>query len=290
MSTKNIQLDGSSVPLRKFELDWMVDNPSICMVAKRGSGKSYICRDILRHLKNVPGGVIISPTDRMSSFYGEFVPESFIHYEYSTELIEKILYRQEMIIEKSKEKAKEGKKIDTRLFVVMDDCLADSKSWANDKPIMELFFNGRHYHITYILTMQYPLGISPRLRSNFDYIFLLADDITSNVKKIHEHYAGMFPSLKAFKDVYGDVTNDYGCMVIANRGARANFLDKVFWYRAKDIDIGHIGSRQYNDFNEMNYNEEWRSKKKSFDARDFFDNKSRRSFKVNKVIDEVVDK
>ena len=84
---KNINLNGKSLPMREFKLEWMVENPSICMIAKRGSGKSWVCRSILKHFRNIPGGVIISPTDKMSSFYGDFFPELFIHYEYKTELI-----------------------------------------------------------------------------------------------------------------------------------------------------------------------------------------------------------
>ena len=102
--------------------------------------------------------------------------------------------------------------------------------WTKTKPP---FFDGRHFKVMYILTMQFPLGISPELRGNFDYIFLLAEDFYSNQKRIYEHYAGMFPNLETFRQVFTQVTLDYGCMVIVNRGARATFLEKVFWYKAK---------------------------------------------------------
>ena len=36
----------------------------------------------------------------------------------------------------------------------MDDCLASKGSWMRDQPISTLMFNGRHYEIMYILTMQ----------------------------------------------------------------------------------------------------------------------------------------
>jgi hypothetical protein len=43
MATKNIKIDGSSLPILEFQLDWMVDNSSICMIAKRRSGsKNYL--------------------------------------------------------------------------------------------------------------------------------------------------------------------------------------------------------------------------------------------------------
>ena len=89
------------------------------------------------------------------------------------------------MIEKMKEKEKEGKNIDPRGFILMDDCLSKKGSWMKDQPIMELLFNGRHYRLMYMLTMQFPLGITPELRCNFDYIFLLKEHSdTSNIKII----------------------------------------------------------------------------------------------------------
>ena len=73
---------------------------------------------------------------------------------------------------------------------------------------MELLFNGRHYQLMYMLTMQFPLGITPELRCNFDYIFLLADDNTSNIKRMYEHYAGMFPDFNSFKQVFTQLTKN----------------------------------------------------------------------------------
>ena len=276
-------LDGTSLPIREFKLEWMCENPSICMIAKRGSGKSWVVRAILNHFKDIPGGVIISPTDRMSSFYGKFFPEAFIFYQYKSEIIEKMLYRQELIIEKEKQKAKEGKRIDPRAFLVMDDCLSSKGSWVKDEPIMKMFFDGRHYKIMYILTMQFPLGIQPELRCNFDYIFLLAEDFMSNQKRLYDHYAGMFPTFDSFRHVFLELTEDFGCMVIVNRGSKKTFLDKVFWYKAGAQAITRIGNSQFNEFHKNNFDPEWRLKKKGFDMRQFVTDKKKASFKITKV-------
>jgi len=130
----------------------------------------------------------------------------------------------------------------------MDDCLSSKGSWVNDEPILEVFMNGRHFKIMYILTMQFPLGVKPELRANFDYIFLLADDMYSNQKRIYEHYAGIFPSFDAFRQVFTQLTADYGCMVIVNRGANIGLLDKIFWFKADDSIIKNLGCKQFIEF------------------------------------------
>lgn len=260
----DIVLNDNRLPISEFSFDQMVSHASIVMIAKRGSGKSYVCRALLDHYRDIPCGIIISPTDRLNAFYGNFFPESFIYYEYKSEIIENVLRRQELIKDKNEEKRKQGKKIDTRTFVLMDDCLSNVKSWGNDKPIKDLLFNGRHYDIMYILTMQFPLGISPELRTNFDYVFLLADDNTNNIKRLYEHYAGCFPSLAAFKQVFTEMTKDFGCMVLNNRGARHNLFEKIFYYKAPRFDENKdkitFGCKQFRDYHEKNFDPKWSNK------------------------------
>jgi hypothetical protein len=282
---KEVQVSGGkSMPIREFNLDWMCKNPSICMIAKRGSGKSWVCRAILKHFSYLPGGVIIAKTERMSTFYGNFFPDSYIHYEYKSEILENLLYRQEQIIEKCKQKYNQGKKVDPRAFLLMDDCLASKGTWMNDQPILEVFYNGRHYQLLFVLTMQFPLGIRPELRCNFDYIFLLAEDFYSNQKRLYDHYAGMFPSFDLFRQVFLQVTDDFGSMVIVNRGSRKDILDKVFYYKAPNEEIGTIGCDQFKKFHSKNYNTNWKTEGKSFDMNNYV-KKNKQNIVVSKVHD-----
>ena len=230
---KDVRLDGNkSLPVKEFKLDSMCENPAIVMIAKRASGKSWVCRSILKHFRHIPVGLIIAPTERMANppFYSDFFPDSYIHYEYKSETIEKLLYRQDIMIEKKIDREEQGRRpVDARGFILMDDCLSKKGSWMKDQPIMELLFNGRHYQLMYMLTMQFPLGITPELRCNFDYIFLLKEDFYSNLKRLYDHYAGMFPTFDSFRLVFKELTANFGSMVIVNRGAAVSFLDKVFW-------------------------------------------------------------
>lgn len=256
-------LKGEKIPIMKFNLENCVEHPSIVLIAKRGSGKSWLVRTILKHFHSIPMGIIISRTERMDPFYSKFFPDSFIYYEYKTSIIEKLLARQLKIKEKNQSRIANGKKpIDTRAFIVMDDCLSQKGEWAKDKVIKELLFEGRHYDIMYILTMQYPLGIVPELRSNFDYIFVLSEDFHTNIKKIFDHYAGMFPNLETFKQVFTQLTENYCAMVIVNRGKRLKFQDKIFWFSSPDSDgnMQKIGNEEFNRFHEINYDPNWKLK------------------------------
>jgi hypothetical protein len=262
------------------------------MIAKRGSGKSWVVRAILQFFsKKVPVGIIISPTDRMSSFYSKFIPDTYIYYTFQSETIERMLNRQKDIIKRQKERQKDGKDTNTRTFIVMDDCLSSKGDWAKDPAISELLFNGRHYHIMYILTMQFPLGITPELRSNFDYIFLLAEDYISNQKRIYMHYAGMFPDFDSFRQVFMSLTDDFGAMVIVNKGARGSALEKIFWYKSPNLETSQeeFGCEQFRQFHEKNYDPEWKTKAKGLDFNQFCVNKKKNKSIINIEKEEIDD-
>ena len=97
MSTKDVKVGSNmSLPVKEFKLETMCENPAIVMIAKRASGKSWVCRSILKHFKDIPVGMIIAPTEKMANppFYSAFFPDSYIHYEYRSEIIERLLFRQ----------------------------------------------------------------------------------------------------------------------------------------------------------------------------------------------------
>jgi hypothetical protein len=287
---KDVRLDGNkSLPIKEFKLDSMCENPAIVMIAKRASGKSWVCRSILKHFRHIPVGLIIAPTEKMANppFYSDFFPDSYIHYEYRSDIIEKLLFRQDIMIEKKMDRQQQGKKlIDPRGFILMDDCLSKKGSWMKDQPIMELLFNGRHYQLMYMLTMQFPLGITPELRCNFDYIFLLKEDFYSNLKRLYDHYAGMFPTFDSFRLVFKELTANFGSMVIVNRGACDSFLDKIFWYRAQNDSVGMIGCDQFVNHHNDNYDKLWKKKNKGLDIMDIVNKRAKAkepTFKINKV-------
>jgi hypothetical protein len=256
MSTKDIRFGGTHLQIKRFNISEMCEHATMAMIAKRASGKSYLTREILYHRKNLPSAVAISRTEKLNKFYSEFIPDSYIYSEYDSEILSKIYQRQSVMNELNKDRKKENKKeLDDRLIIIMDDCMSSKGTWLKDPNILELFFNGRHHHLSFILTMQFSLGIPPELRSNFDYIFLLAEDITSNRKRLYEHYAGMFPTFDIFQQVFNEITEDYGVMVINNRIHSKNITDKIFWYKAKPVPDFQLGSEKFLKFHDKSYDD-----------------------------------
>lgn len=263
-----------SIKLHKFDLTSIPDDATICMCAKRNSGKSWLIRDLLYTKKDFPAGMVLAPTDRMTEFYTKFVPSIFVHYEYKSELLSNLFMRQSIISEKNKERVAKGRStVDSRAFLVMDDCLSSKGEWAKDQNISEMFFNGRHHKIMFILSMQFPLGIKPEFRANFDYIFLLNEDILSNQKRLYDHYAGMFPSFEVFRKVFTETTENFGCLVIDNKSRSKNIQDKVFWYRASNPPKFMVGDSRLMKYHHKYFDPEWSRRRIPFDVNEYLKKK-----------------
>ena len=285
MTTKDVNFGATKIKLKRFDLKNMAQHATIAMIAKRASGKSYLTKEIMYHKRNLPSCLVISKTEKLNKFYGEFVPDSYIFNSFNTSILTKLFRRQGKLNEDNSRRKKQGKKLkDDSIMLIMDDCMSSKGSWVKDENVLELFFNGRHHHVSFILTMQFALGIPPEMRSNFDYIFLLAEDFISNRKRLYDHYAGMFPSFDMFQQVFSDVTENYGCMVIDNRIHSKDITKKVFWYKAKTTPSFRIGSKKYRKYHKKNYNSNWNREIKTFDASSLI---AKRKNKIKFIVEKV---
>ena len=228
----------ANLTLRKFNMRDIVFDPNenkgpvIVLIGRRDTGKSYIIRDLLFYHQTIPIGTVISGTEAGNGFFAPLVPHMLIHHEYNSSIIDKVLTRQKMMVQKHKQhKEAHLPPIDPRTFVILDDCLYDD-SWARDKLMRLIFMNGRHWKVMLIITMQYPLGVPPVLRTNIDYVFLLREPYPSNRRRLYENYAGMFPTFDAFNQVMDQCTNNFECLVINNNVKSNTLIDQIFWYKA----------------------------------------------------------
>jgi len=220
--------------------------PVVVFIGKRGMGKTFLVRDLLYYHQDVPIGVVIAGTEEGNGYFGKMVPKLFIHNEYNTAIIENILKRQKSVLKQVKKEMDMYKKstIDSRAFVILDDCLYDG-AWTRDKMMRLLFLNGRHWKVMLIITMQYPLGVPPMLRTNIDYVFILREPYIANRKRIYENYAGMFPTFESFCQVMDQCTENYECLVINNTSKSNKLVDQVFWYKADTHNDFKLGSKEF---------------------------------------------
>jgi len=230
--------------LREFDLSSIPDGKIIVIIGRRNTGKSFLIRDLLYYKRDMPVGTVISATEKLNKFFCKMIPSLLIHDELTETTLSNVLKRQlhvKLNIEREELETKVPSKQDPRSFLILDDCLFDDK-WTRTKTVREIFMNGRHYNLLFIVTMQHAMGIPPNLRTNVDYTFIFRDQYISNRKRLYEHYAGMFPDFESFCSVMDQCTENYECLVICNNCSSNKLEDQVFWYKAEPHDDFKIGS------------------------------------------------
>ena len=241
-----------SLDLKKFSMKNISFSPTenkgpvIVLIGRRDTGKSFLVRDLLYYQQSIPIGTVISGTEEGNGFYSNHVPKLFIHNEYNSGIVENVLKRQKQVLKevKTEIETKRRSTIDPRTFLILDDCMYDA-TWTRDKMMRLLFMNGRHWKIMLVITMQYPLGIPPNLRTNIDYVFILREPYINNRKRIYENYAGMFPTFESFCQVMDQCTENYECLVINNNAKSNKLQDQIFWYKADAHSNFKLGSKEF---------------------------------------------
>lgn len=243
-----------AINLDKFKMQWVGDNKIIVLIGPRGRGKSTILLDYLYWNQDIPYCACIAPTENLNSTYTPHIPSRFIFTKYTPELLKAFLKRQ-MDLRGNKQAALGGygdkrfADVDCRGLLIMDDCLADNTNWKKDASLRWMFMNGRHADITFILTMQYQVGIPPELRVNIDWVFICRETKKIEKDKLHKYYAGIFPSYDMFNQIFNRCTGQKRCMVINSLSESDKIEDQVFWYHA---DLHNNFRLCYDDFWENN--------------------------------------
>jgi len=223
---------GGEYNIKRFDMRKLRKNTRIGVIGKPGTGKSTIIFDIMMNHKDIPIGLAMSGSEEANEAYSEKIAPGFVYNEFEESKVVTLSKYQ-----KRKKHFERRNGIDPHseqsayAFLIMDDCMVDKK-WVKTKTIRDIFKNGRHWDILFLLAMQYSLDIPPELRSGFDYIFLLKENLANNRKRLYEHYASIFPAFRDFCKVFDRITENFSCMVIDNRCLSNNVEDMIYYYKA----------------------------------------------------------
>lgn len=245
----------TNLNLKKFDISNIGKGAIVTIIGRRGQGKSFLVKDLLYYKRDVPICTVISASESSNRFYGDIMPSLFIHNEYSPEIVANLVKRQKLVTNKMKTQlATYGKSnIDPYASFILDDLMYDAPTWIKDVNIKDIFMNGRHFNMMFLLTMQFSLGIPPAFRTNIDYVFILRENYISNRKRLFEHYAGMFPTFEIFCQVMNQCTENYECLVIDNTSLSNRIEDCVYWYKAESHPPYKIGAPEFWQYHSNNY-------------------------------------
>jgi len=165
-----------------------------------GEGKSNLIKFLIRKYKNkFDYGVVFTNTsfDVNDSSAIDYLPKEFIHSEYKEEILEGLMNIQKDVVERG------GL---NEAFVIFDDCI-DKKIFASTL-FTRLATQFRHYHITPIISTQYPNLVPPTLRSNIMSTVIFKSTSKRAIDALWESY-GQDYSKEDFRKFLCKGTGDY---------------------------------------------------------------------------------
>lgn len=205
------------------------DDRIVMIIGRRGSGKSVIQRDIMRHMSDrVDFGIAMTPTEETAEVYANHMPESCIYRQFDQPTLERMIQVQKSHLR--------DKRTPKHMFLLMDDCLYQ-KSVLKSEAMRNVFLNGRHLHLHLSCACQYLMDLSPDQRSNIDYVICTRDSIIANRTKLWKYFFGMFSTYDEFSRVFDKCTENFSAIVLDNTTSSGRPEDCVFWYRA-ELDPG----------------------------------------------------
>jgi len=193
----------SNIPINTFDLNSVVEKHIIYVIhGAKDSGKTKLTSKIANFLemyhRKYDQNMIISGYSDQSPFLQNYD----VCQEYSSDHFDKFSMTVRQNVDNKT----------TRFLHIADQVPGIEK---NDKYV-GLYMNHRHYRISMIYTSQYPLSLTPALRGNSDYIFILAEKSPSVREMLYHAYGCMiFSNVELFYKVLDQCTqNNGGTMVI----------------------------------------------------------------------------
>lgn len=211
------------------------------IVGKRGCGKTTLLKDLLYHFRNsVDFAIAMSPTAESANMLRQVMPPACVYDTYSPAVVEQL-------VALSQELAHGGKI--RHLMLIADDVLYD-RAVFRSPAIRNIFFNGRHLHVTFIILVQYMMDLTPDLRAQIDYLYIMRENIVTNRQRIYKHLFGCVPTFDMFQSLMDACTQNFECLCLDNTNPTDDASSGISWYKAQiDLPTFHMGRRVYYQLN-----------------------------------------
>lgn len=230
--------------LQEFDPSQIKLDGTVVAVGKRRTGKTWVFRNLMYLMKDqFAAGLVISQTDELNHFWQQYVPKKYIFNKYDPAILQAVFKRQKAIINDVNLTDEEKEKL-APFFILLDDVISDQRL-KYDEGLMELFVAGRHYKLFVLITTQYAKSITPVLRGNTDYCFMMKCLQQRQLEALWEDF-GSFLTKDAFAQIINAYTEDNETLVINTcPDTEVDPLSMMAWWKAIDPGEFKMGSEEF---------------------------------------------
>ena len=204
----------------------LVPDKGVCVfVGRTNTGKTLLIRDIMAHkCRTFKKALIMTGSATSANDFSRHVPNTFVYDGFREDVLERA-------IDKQDRDQKQGKC--KKLLIVLDDLAYLATHIKNCEVVKRIIYNGRHYNVLLLLSMQYCKLFPPDFRSNINYVFCTFEKNPANRRHVFEAFNNVFNDFESFDRCMCALTPNYRAMVLDNFSSKSMAVaDNVFWYKA----------------------------------------------------------
>ena len=205
-------------------MDLDPQNRTISIIAKRGSGKSVLCKHIVETNRHKFAKIfVVCPTENINHHYQKdgLIPKNCIFDQWNEEWA--------LNLTKSLEKlnANKSKKEMRMVLIILDDIFADV-DFHHSPVLKSIFMRSRHYGLAVISLTQTLYSLPPFARVNSDYIIIGQINRASMILASEEFLSGSLVK-KDFITLFNKSTTDHQFLIINNNSiSKSEDLNQIY--------------------------------------------------------------
>ena len=205
-------------------MDLDPQNRTISIIAKRGSGKSVLCKHIVETNRHKFAKIfVVCPTENINHHYQKdgLIPKNCIFDQWNEEWA--------LNLTKSLEKlnANKSKKEMRMVLIILDDIFADV-DFHHSPVLKSIFMRSRHYGLAVISLTQTLYSLPPFARVNSDYIIIGQINRASMILASEEFLSGSLVK-KDFITLFNKSTTDHQFLIINNNSiSNSEDLNQIY--------------------------------------------------------------
>ena len=205
-------------------MDLDPQNRTISIIAKRGSGKSVLCKHIVETNRHKFAKIfVVCPTENINHHYQKdgLIPKNCIFDQWNEEWA--------LNLTKSLEKlnSNKSKKEMRMVLIILDDIFADV-DFHHSPVLKSIFMRSRHYGLAVISLTQTLYSLPPFARVNSDYIIIGQINRASMILASEEFLSGSLVK-KDFITLFNKSTTDHQFLIINNNSiSNSEDLNQIY--------------------------------------------------------------
>jgi energy-coupling factor transporter ATP-binding protein EcfA2 len=228
--------------LQKFDFQRLNNrNGLYLLLGKRNTGKTTWCRFINQHIESSRTGIVvlITQNERLKENWSHHIPKLFIFQPEDANIMSTISKCMNNAIKSCENRGISSHDNRLKLTFILDDVGSES-SVMNNNGLKKLASNGRHVNVTVFILAQFLYQVPPKVRSQFEYIFMLASISQKNNKTVNHEFAAHIEHSK-FCRILQRSTENHGVLVINTTSSNADdslYFAHIDQYPIKTVRLG----------------------------------------------------